>query len=268
MAKMHFKKDKKTDEHTTTTNPRVALEVPSSVSVEINFDNLKDYVGPPVYTSDRLYEITPPGIAMGLAWTSMGGASLYVESILESSLTSSSKAGLQRTGHLGDVMKESTTIAYTYAKAFMHKTFPENRFFEYAKIHLHCPEGAVPKDGPSAGITMTTSLLSLALDHPVEATIAMTGELTLTGKVLKIGGLREKTVAAKRSGITTIIFPKGNEADWEELPANIKDGLSGISADWYSDVFKVIFANLDEKKAKLLWKEQLKKLRKDNDNDN
>lgn len=155
---------------------------------------------------------------MGLAWTQMGGAALYVESILESALTSSSRPGLTTTGNLKSVMKESTSIAYSFAKSVMAKKFPDNHFFDKAKLHLHCPEGAVQKDGPSAGITMATSLLSLGLDTPLDPTIAMTGELTVTGKVLRIGGLREKTVAARRAGSKMIIFPDDNMSDWLELP--------------------------------------------------
>ena len=136
-------------EKETTTEPRKSLKVPDSVHVSIGRANLKDYVGPPVFTSDRLYETTPPGVAMGLAWTSMGGAALYVESILETTLTASSRPGLERTGNLKNVMKESTVIAYSFAKSLMAKIFPENRFFDKAKLHLHCPEGAVQKDGTS-----------------------------------------------------------------------------------------------------------------------
>lgn len=205
-------------EHETTEKPRVALKVPSSVRVRITKDNLKDYVGPPVFTSDRLYDTTPPGVALGLAWTSMGGAALYVETILENALTYHSKPGLNQTGNMKPVMKESTQIAYSFAKGMMARDFPENKFFEHARIHLHCPEGAVPKDGPSAGITMASSLLSLALGQQLNPTVAMTGELTVTGKVLRIGGLREKTVAAKRAGAKTVIFPRDNISDWLELP--------------------------------------------------
>ena len=202
----------------TTETPRVALNVPDSVHVRIDKDNLKDYVGPPIFTSDRLYDITPAGVAMGLAWTQMGGAALYVESILENALSHASRPSLERTGNLKQVMKESTLIAYSFAKSVLGQRFPQNKFFEHAKIHLHCPEGAVQKDGPSAGITMATSLLSLALDVPLQPTIAMTGELTVTGKVLRIGGLREKTVAARRAGAKMIIFPEDNLSDWLELP--------------------------------------------------
>lgn len=131
----------------TTETPRVSLKVPDSVHVNITKDNLKDYVGPPVFTSDRLYDVPPPGVVMGLAWTRMGGAALYVESILEQVLTSSGRPGLERTGSLKDIMKESTVVAYSFVKGLMARNIPENRFFEHARIHLHCPEGAVPKDG-------------------------------------------------------------------------------------------------------------------------
>jgi Lon-like ATP-dependent protease len=206
------------ENETTTDPPRLALKVPDHVRIDITKDNLKDFVGPPVFTADRLYDVTPPGVAMGLAWTSMGGAALYIETILENALSYNSRPGLERTGNLKAVMKESTSIAYSFAKGFMAKKFPQNKFFEKARIHLHCPEGAVQKDGPSAGITMATSLMSLGLDRPLDPTIAMTGELTVTGKVLRIGGLREKTVAARRAGATMIIFPKDCLSDWLELP--------------------------------------------------
>lgn len=215
-------------ENETTSVPRVSLKVPESVHVSIDRNNLKDYVGPPVFTSDRLYDVTPAGVAMGLAWTQMGGAALYVESILESALTPSSRPGLATTGNLQAVMKESTSIAYSFAKSVMVKEFPDNQFFDKARIHLHCPEGAVQKDGPSAGITMATSLLSLALNEPLDPTIAMTGELTVTGKVLRIGGLREKTVAARRAGSRMIIFPDDNMSDWLELPEVRNDELAYI----------------------------------------
>ncbi|KAI5807866.1 ATP-dependent protease La [Peziza echinospora] len=243
----------------TTETPRLPMgtEVPSSVHVSITKDNLKDYVGPPVFTSDRLYDVTPPGVAMGLAWTRLGGAALYVESILEAALTAKSTPALKETGNLKAVMKESTHIAYSFAKSLMVKKFPKNRFFEKAKVHLHCPEGAVQKDGPSAGITMATSLISLALDYPIDPTIAMTGELTVTGKVLRIGGLREKAVAARRSGAKTIIFPADNISDWLELPEYIKEGLDGRPVAWYNDVYDLVFANADQERCANLWSEQL-----------
>ncbi|KAI0542998.1 lon protease [Xylaria digitata] len=236
-------------EKETTEKPRVALKVPDSVSVVIDKENLKDYVGPPIFTSDRLYDVTPPGVSMGLAWTQLGGSAMYIESILQSALRPSSRAGLEITGNLKTVMKESSTIAYSFAKAYMANEFADNHFFDKAKIHLHVPEGAVQKDGPSAGVTMATSLLSLALDSPVDPTIAMTGELTLTGKVLRIGGLREKTVAARRAGCKMIIFPEDNMSDWLELPENIKNGIEGRPASWYKEIFELVFPNLDKEKA-------------------
>ena len=241
----------------TSTTPRIQLQVPENIHVEVTPDNLKDYVGAPIFLSDRLYETTPAGVVMGLAWTSMGGTALYIESILESALSRSTRASFNRTGKLGDVMKESSTIAYSFSKGYMVKQFPENRFFERAQIHLHCPEGAVGKDGPSAGVTMTTSLLSLALDYPLDPTIAMTGELTLTGKVLRIGGLKEKAVAAKRSGVKTILFPASNLADWQELPENIKEGLTGVPVSWYPEVFDVVFKDLDKSKANTRWSSEI-----------
>lgn len=233
------------------------LKALEDIHVVIDRKNLKDYVGPPVFTSDRLYDVTPAGVAMGLAWTQMGGAALYVESILQSTLSSKSRPSFETTGNLASVMKESATIAYSFSKSVLAKKFPDNLFFDKAKIHLHCPEGAVPKDGPSAGITMATSLLSLALDQPLDPTIAMTGELTVTGKVLRIGGLREKTVAAQRTGSKIIIFPDDNMSDWLELPDNIKEGICGHPVKWYSDVFDLVFTNVDETKANNLWKEKI-----------
>ncbi|KEF58932.1 lon protease like, mitochondrial [Exophiala aquamarina CBS 119918] len=250
-------------ENETTEEPRVALKVPDSVHVNITKDNLKDYVGPPIFTADRLYETTPPGVAMGLAWTSMGGAALYIESILESAISAQSRPGFQQTGNLKNVMKESTAIAYSFAKSIIATRFPKNRFFDHAKIHLHCPEGAVQKDGPSAGITMATSLLSLAMDKKVDPALAMTGELTVTGKVLRIGGLREKTVAARRAGCSKIIFPKDNWGDWCELPENIKEGIQGHAVDWYNDVFDLVFPDVKKDEVNNRWRAALKE--KDSD---
>jgi Lon-like ATP-dependent protease len=137
-------------ETTTSTRPQPML-VPSTVHQRIANDNLKDYVGPPLFTSDRLYDKTPPGVVMGLAWTSMGGSVLYIESVLEMALTSpDNKPGLAKTGQMGDVMQESSNIAYTFVKNLMIRRFPENNFFERASIHLHVPEGATPKDGKLA----------------------------------------------------------------------------------------------------------------------
>lgn len=240
--------------------PVPEVSVPEGYQVSITADNLKEYVGPQVYISDRLYETTVPGVVMGLAWTSMGGSALYIESVLEQAITEDSSAHLEITGQLGDVMKESSKIAYSFSRMFMTRKYPENRFFEKANIHLHCPEGATPKDGPSAGVTMTSSLLSLALNKPLSPTVAMTGELTLTGKVLRIGGLKEKAIAAKRSGVKTIIFPIDNLSDWKELPDNIKEGLEPVAASWYDEVFARVFPDVDPREASLVWKAEFDKI--------
>ncbi|KAJ1978492.1 ATP-dependent Lon protease pim1 [Dimargaris verticillata] len=235
-----------------TTQERQPLPVPESYALTIQEADLKDYVGPPVYTADRLYDLTPPGVVMGLAWTSMGGSVLYIESVVESKVPSNdSGAGndgagshnnggshghLAKTGQLGDVMKESTAIAYTFVRSLLTSRLPDNSFFARHNIHLHVPEGATPKDGPSAGVTMATALLSLALNKAVPPTISMTGELTLTGKVLKIGGLKEKTIAAKRSGVTKIFFPASNLPDWAELEDYVKEGVEGVPVHWYHEI--------------------------------
>ncbi|KAJ1553102.1 ATP-dependent Lon protease pim1, partial [Nowakowskiella sp. JEL0078] len=208
--------------------------------LKIKPNNLKDFVGSPLYTSDRMYETTPAGVVMGLAWTSIGGTSLYIESVLESAITDNLKPGLQQTGQLGDVMNESANIAYTYAWSFVLKKFPNNKFFKKASIHMHVPEGATPKDGPLAGCTITTSLLFLALNYSVESNLAMIGEITLTGKILKIGGVKEKNIAAKHSAVSLIIFPKANQSDWDELLYFIKEGLHPVFVEWYNEIFEVV----------------------------
>ncbi|EEB05957.1 lon protease Lon1 [Schizosaccharomyces japonicus yFS275] len=245
-------------EHATSFKPRVPIKIPEVINLTITDNDLKDYLGPATFLSDRLYDITPAGVVMGLAWTRLGGATLYVESIVKNKLTSSSQPSLERTGQLGDVMKESSLLAYSYVRSLVAKRFPDNQFFQKAQIHLHCPEGAVPKDGPSAGITMATSLLSLALNMPVAPDIAMTGELTLTGRILRIGGLREKAVAAKLSNVKKIIFPKDNLSDWEELPPYVKVGLEGYPVEWYEQMFDIVFPTATYEKCNSLWPELLK----------
>ena len=207
-------------------------------TILVNESNLESFVGKKVFNTDRYYDKTPIGVAMGLAWTSLGGATLYVETALDKL---SGKAELRSTGQLGEVMKESTQIAYTYAKVFLSDISPTNRFFETASLHMHHPEGATPKDGPSAGITMVTSIMSQALQQPVRQNLAMTGEITLTGKVLPIGGVKEKTIAAKRSGVKTLIFPFDNRKDYEELPDYIKKGVQPFFVSTYRDVYEIAF---------------------------
>ncbi|KAL7514705.1 hypothetical protein ACHAXN_012087 [Cyclotella atomus] len=215
---------------------------------EVSSENLDQYVGKPVFTSDRLYEKDPlpHGIVMGLAYTSMGGSALYIETQgIKRGLDPEGKprggGTLKVTGQLGDVMKESTQIAYTVARAAIAELDPTNAFFDEKDIHMHVPEGATPKDGPSAGITMVTAMLSLALDKPIKSDLAMTGEISLTGKVLAVGGIKEKTMAARRAGITTIILPSDCKRDFDELPNYLKEGLDVHYASDYSKVYDVAF---------------------------
>jgi Lon-like ATP-dependent protease len=221
-----------------------------SDSWNVTEKNLDDYVGKPLFTSDRMYEKDPlpNGIVMGLAWTSMGGSALYIEtqSIIRGKDADGKQRGggtLKVTGQLGDVMAESTQIAYTVARARLAEKQSDNTYFDDFDVHMHVPEGATPKDGPSAGITMVTAMLSLALDRPVRNDLAMTGEISLTGKVLPVGGIKEKTMAARRAGIKCIVFPAENKRDFDELPDYLKEGLDVTFASDYADVFGVAFGS-------------------------
>jgi ATP-dependent Lon protease len=198
---------------------------------------LQEFLGKPLFISDRYYETPPIGVAVGLAWTSHGGATLYVESIK----VSAEKTDMKLTGQAGQVMKESSEIAWTFVHGSMHKYAPGHTFFEKSQVHIHIPEGATPKDGPSAGITMVSSLLSLLLGIPLKTDLGMTGELTLTGRILPIGGVKEKLVAAKRSGLTTIILPKGNLRDIDDLPKQVKEGIELLFVEHYDEVFAIAF---------------------------
>ncbi|MBS0605058.1 MAG: endopeptidase La [Verrucomicrobia bacterium] len=205
--------------------------------VTVSDRNLDKYLGKPIFTSDRFYERTPAGVCMGLAWTSMGGATLYIES----TRVAAEKTEMKLTGQAGDVMKESSQIAWTYLHSKVKQYAPGIPFFEKSQVHVHIPEGATPKDGPSAGITMVTSLLSLLRDEPVLKDLGMTGELTLMGKVLPIGGVKEKLIAAKRSGAKVLIFPKENQRDYDELPPYVKKGIRVHFVRNYEEVFDVAF---------------------------
>ncbi|XP_023294850.2 lon protease homolog, mitochondrial isoform X1 [Lucilia cuprina] len=217
---------------------------------DINNENLTSYLGKHVFSSDRMYELTPPGVVMGLAWTAMGGSALYIETAKRNSIPppkgESTSGTINVTGNLGDVMKESAQIALTVARNFMRGLDDKNLFLENSNIHLHVPEGATPKDGPSAGVTIVTALMSLATNKPVRQNIAMTGEVSLKGKVLPVGGIKEKTIAAKRSGITCIIIPEENRKDWAELPAFITSDIEVHFAANYEDVYKIAFDHTEE----------------------
>lgn len=222
-------------------------------TVHVTPENLQDFVGKPVFTVERMYDVTPPGVVMGLAWTAMGGSTLFVETSLRRPQPSGSKedkdGSLEVTGQLGDVMKESARIAYTFARAFLMEQDPENDFLVTSHIHLHVPEGATPKDGPSAGCTIVTALLSLALGQPVLQNLAMTGEVSLTGKVLPVGGIKEKTIAAKRAGVTCIILPAENRKDFSDLAPFITEGLEVHFVEHYRDIFRIAFPLREHQEA-------------------
>ncbi|XP_072954329.1 lon protease homolog, mitochondrial-like [Typha angustifolia] len=209
--------------------------------IVVDVPNLPDFVGKPVFHAERIYDQTPVGVVMGLAWTALGGSTLYIETTqIEQG---DGKGALHLTGQLGDVMKESAQIAHTAARAILLEKEPNNQFFANTKLHLHVPAGATPKDGPSAGCTMITSMLSLALKKTVKKDLAMTGEVTLTRRILPIGGVKEKTIAARRSEVKTIIFPAANRRDFDELADNVKEGLEVHFVDNYDQIFNLAFGS-------------------------
>ncbi|XP_007640615.1 lon protease homolog, mitochondrial isoform X1 [Cricetulus griseus] len=222
-------------------------------TVQVTPENLQDFVGKPVFTVERMYSVTPAGVVMGLAWTAMGGSTLFVETSLRRPLLRGNRedkeGSLEVTGQLGDVMKESARIAYTFARAFLMEQDPDNDFLVTSHIHLHVPEGATPKDGPSAGCTIVTALLSLALGQPVLQNLAMTGEVSLTGKVLPVGGIKEKTIAAKRAGVTCIVLPAENRKDFADLAPFITEGLEVHFVEHYRDIFRIAFPLHEQREA-------------------
>lgn len=212
------------------------LAMSNKTSYRITEKNAEKFLGKPRFNTETLYEREIPGVTLGLAWTAMGGATLYIEA---TAIRGKDK-GFKQTGKLGEVMKESSQIAHTYVRSLLCKT-DGNCFLEDNAIHLHVPEGATPKDGPSAGVTMSLALYSLATGKAVRKGIAMTGEITLTGKVLPVGGIREKTIAARRVGVYELMFPKENQKDFEELPDYIKEGITAHFVDYFEDVLKIVY---------------------------
>ena len=202
---------------------------------KISLKNLEDLLGKPAFQSEL--SITGTGVVTGLAWTALGGATLSIEAVRVHSKTK----GFKLTGQLGNVMQESAEIAYSYVSSNLKAFKVDPEYFDNAFIHLHVPEGATPKDGPSAGVTMATALLSMASGKKINRPLAMTGELTLTGQVLPVGGIREKIIAARRVKIFEIILPHANQKDFEELPDHIKEGVTVHFAKIYKDVAKVVF---------------------------
>ncbi len=205
--------------------------------VTVDARDVEGLLGRPVFTDDP--NVTRPGVgvATGLAWTSMGGDVLVIEAI---SLPSE-RAAFKHTGQLGDVMVESAEIAYSYVRQILQDDAEASGRIEHSQVHLHVPAGATKKDGPSAGITMATAIYSLATRRRVRQRIAMTGELTLTGRVMPIGGLKEKTIAARRSGIRTLVFPEENRKDYELLPDHIRKGLTPHFVRQFTEVVAICF---------------------------
>lgn len=204
-------------------------------SAAIHKNDLENLLGQPRFTPEKTSQDI--GTVTGLAWTSMGGATLTIEA----SRVHTHNRGFKLSGQLGDVMQESAGIAYSFITSNLDKYKADPEFFDKAFVHMHVPDGATPKDGPSAGITMATALLSLARNEPIRTPMAMTGELSLTGHVLPVGGIREKVIAAKRIGIKTLILPDENRKDYDELPEYLKIGLDIHFAKHFDDVAKLTF---------------------------
>jgi ATP-dependent Lon protease len=203
--------------------------------VTVTEGDLKGLLGSPVFRDER--KLSGPGVVTGLAWTAMGGATLSIEAVR----AHEQARGFKLTGQLGDVMKESAEIAYSYLTSHAKQFGADPGYFDKAFIHVHVPAGATPKDGPSAGITMASALLSLARNEPVRR-IAMTGEITLTGEVFPIGGVREKLIAARRAGIKEILLPEDNRGEYEEVPEHVRKGLRIHFVSRFEDVVPLLFA--------------------------
>lgn len=204
--------------------------------IKVTEQNLEKFLGKEKYSFDKKNDTDEVGIVRGLAWTSVGGDTLEIEVNIMPG-----KGEFQLTGQLGDVMKESAQAGISYIRSVSEEYHIPKKFFQENDIHIHIPEGAVPKDGPSAGITMATAMLSAITKTPIRADVAMTGEITLRGRVLPIGGLKEKTLAAKNAGIKTICVPKKNEKDIDEISPEIKKGLEIVFVEQMKDVLDVAF---------------------------
>lgn len=202
--------------------------------VLVNAKTLHNFLGPIIFLESDLTAKSEIGICTGLAWTSIGGELLKVEVA-----ATAGKGGLLLTGQLGDVMKESAQAGYTYIRSRAKELGLDEKFYENTDVHIHLPEGAIPKDGPSAGITMVTAMVSALTGKHVKAGLAMTGEITLSGRVLPVGGIKEKMLAANRYGVKTIILPKLNIQDLEELPKNVRNAINFIPVDHMDEVLKL-----------------------------
>jgi len=200
----------------------------------ITANSIAKYLGPPKFLREMEMESNEIGVATGLAWTPVGGEVLFVEATIMKG-----KGGLTLTGQLGDVMKESAQAALSFIRSKTTEFLLPDDFYTNLEIHVHVPAGAIPKDGPSAGVTMATALVSALTKIPVRRDVAMTGEITLRGKVLPIGGLKEKMLAAIRAGITTIIIPEQNMKDLDEIPKHILKKIKIVSASKIDEVLKL-----------------------------
>ncbi len=220
-------------------------------SVTINVEDIHGYLGPIRFTSETKARITTPGVATGLAWTPTGGELLFIEAT-----AMRGKKGLTLTGQLGDVMKESATAALSFIRSNAKSLGIDDEFFENHDIHIHVPAGAIPKDGPSAGVTMMTALTSLLLNKTIHRDLAMTGEITLRGQVLPVGGIKEKVLAAHRAGIKMVILPDWNRKDLEDIPKNVQKEIRFHFVDKMSDVLNIA---LDHKRPRAGIKKQKRK---------
>ncbi|THH41681.1 endopeptidase La [Neolewinella litorea] len=215
-------------------------------SFEVTEEAVKEMLGRPRFTTEKLYDAPIPGVVLGLAYTALGGATLYIEA----QGIPAESSGFRLTGQLGDVMKESAQIALSYVKALL--TSQDNHYYDKHQVHLHVPAGATPKDGPSAGITMALALYTLATGQPPRDSLAMTGELTLTGRVLPIGGVKEKTIGARRVGIDTLIFPEENRQDYEDLDDYLKEGLTAHFAKTFTNVLDIALTKTPSSSASVV----------------
>jgi ATP-dependent Lon protease len=222
----------------------VALDAGTTAPVHIDADTLVKFLGRPRFTPESAERTAVPGVATGLAVTGAGGDVLYIEASLADPETGGS--GVQLTGQLGDVMKESAQIALSFLRSHGAELELPVGDLKDRGVHLHVPAGAVPKDGPSAGVTMTTALASLLSGRRVRTDVAMTGEVSLTGRVLPIGGVKQKLLAAHQAGITTVVIPKRNEADLDDVPAEV---LEKLEVHPVSDVRQVLKLALEPAEA-------------------
>jgi ATP-dependent Lon protease len=221
---------------------RIATRPPESGTPEktvVKPEDVDDYLGPARFRREAAFRTSRPGVATGLAWTETGGDVLYIEA----SLLPGGNQNIILTGQLGNVMQESARAALSHLRASASELGISPEFLAKHDLHVHVPAGAIPKDGPSAGVTMATAILSAARNLPVRDDVAMTGEITLSGLVLPVGGIREKALAARRSGIKTMILPALNEPDLVELPEEIRKDMKFVPVETLEQVVKVALSN-------------------------